>query len=374
MEPAVPRNIRIIDLDAIRDNMKALRRQTPASARMMAVVKADAYGHGAYETAKAVLESGADMLAVATAGEGCELRKQGIEAPILVLGAVTRSDVLQGVECGLIQTVCSPEMVCLCEEACLETRKQTEVHLKVDTGMGRIGVRDREEMDRVLEAIHHAGHVRLTGAFTHFSDADGDEDGISFTRKQYQRFIELTGGLPDSVIRHCDNSAGIHRMPDMAMDMVRAGISLYGYPPVDTETPLRHCMEWRCKVSFVKDCPEGTFISYGRTFRAEKPMRIATVTCGYGDGYHRNASGKAEVLIRGHRFRVTGRICMDQMMVDVTGHDDIQPEDPVILMGTSGEEHIGADDIAGWSGTISYEVLLSAGSRVERQYAGGKSK
>jgi alanine racemase len=372
MRPVVPRNIRIIDVNAIRENMKALRQNTPTTAKMMAVVKADAYGHGAFITAKAVLESGADMLAVATVGEGCELRELGIDAPILVLGAVTQGDVRMGVDYGLIQTVCTPEMVCFCEQAGKEKRKQAEVHLSVDTGMGRIGVRSREEMDRVLETIQLSQHVHLTGVFTHFSDADGDEDGVSYTRKQFKRFCELTDGLPENVIRHCDNSAAIHRMPDMAMNMVRAGISLYGYPPVNADILLQPCMEWRCKVSFVKDCPEGTYISYGRTFRTVKPMRIATVTCGYGDGYHRNASGKAEVLIRGQRFRVIGRICMDQMMVDITGNDDIQPEDPVILMGKCGEEAIGADDIAGWSGTISYEILLSAGSRVERQYTGGR--
>ena len=165
---------------------------------------------------------------------------------------------------------------------------------------------------------------------------------------------------------HCANSAAIHRCPEMALDMVRAGISLYGCPPVETDLRLEPCMRWTAKVSYVKDLPAGAYISYGRTFRTDRPMRVATVTCGYGDGYHRAASGKAEVLIRGKRARILGRICMDQMMADVTGIEGVQPEDPVVLMGTDGNERITAEDIARWAGTISYEVLLSAGGRVER--------
>lgn len=368
MGQRVPRNVRIIDTGAIRENMKTLRSLTPSASKMLAVVKADAYGHGAAETAKAVLDSGADWLAVAAVSEGCILRKHGIHAPILVLGPVTQDDVRQGVEFGLVQTVCSPEMVCYCEKAGNELQKQTEVHISVDTGMGRIGVRSKKEMERVLEAIHQSKHVLLTGVFTHFSDADGDEEGIVYTHQQYQKFKELTKTLPDDIIRHCDNSAAIHRLPETAMNMVRAGISLYGYPPVKTDVSLRRCMEWRCKVSYIKTLPEGEYVSYGRTFQTSGPTRVATITCGYADGYHRCAGGKAEVLIRGKRFKVIGRICMDQMMVDVTGCEEIQPEDPVILIGKSGEESIGADDIAAWSKTISYEILLSAGSRVERQY------
>ena len=367
-DAGIPRNIRTIDTGAIRENMQLLRSATPKSAKMLAVVKADAYGHGAVQTAKAALAGGAEMLAVAAVSEGRKLREGGIEAPILVLGPVTRHDVEEGVEYGLIQTVCTPDMVALCQEACEKTGKQTKVHLKVDTGMGRIGVREREEMDRVLEALKHAGAVHLDGVFTHFADADGDEDGIAYTRRQFERFRQMTDGLPPEVVRHCANSAAIHRMPEMAMDMVRAGISLYGYPPVETDLPLKQCMEWRCKVSFIKELPAGEPISYGRTFRTAGPMKIATLTCGYGDGYHRAASGKAEVMIRGHRVRTVGRICMDQMMADITGFDDIQPGDPVILIGSDGQETIGADDIARWAGTISYEVLLSAGSRVEREF------
>ena len=361
-----PRNIRIVDLRAVRKNLKLIRGSVPASVRIMAVVKADAYGHGARECAKAVLESGADALAVASVKEGAELRDGDIGAPILVLGAVTQEDVLQGVEAGLVQTVCTPEMVLLCAEAARLTHRDAMVHLKIDTGMGRIGIKTMEERDAVLQALRESAGVRLTGAFTHFADADGDEEGMRYTKRQYQRFIEITEGLRKDITLHCCNSAALHRFPWMGLSMVRAGISLYGYPPVRTELPLQPCMSWYAKVSHVKEIDSGESVSYGRTWTAPGKRRIATITCGYADGYHRAASGSAEVLIRGSRFPIVGRICMDQMMADITGHEEIQPEDKVVLMGKSGAEKIDANDLARWSGTIPYETLLSAGSRVER--------
>ncbi len=363
-----PRNRRVIDLAALKDNMAQIRAATNPDAKIMAVVKADGYGHGAAETSRAALAGGADMLAVASVAEGTKLRAAGIRAPILVLGAVLAADVAEGVENGLIQTVCSPDMVRLCEEAAAEKEKRTEVHLKVDTGMGRIGVRNREERDAVLRELERSPHVRLTGAFTHLSDADDGEDGMAYTEEQFRKYRELTEDLPRDIIRHCANSAAIHRRPDMALDMVRAGISLYGYPPVENGLDLKPCMRWTAKVSYVKELPAGEYISYGRTFRTDRPTRVATVTCGYADGYHRCAGGKAEVLIHGRRVPVLGRICMDQMMADITGLEDVQPEDEVVLMGESGGERITAEDLARWSGTISYEILLSVGSRVERVF------
>ena len=363
----VPRNRRTISLDAIRGNMRKIRALIPEGTQALAVVKADGYGHGAVSVSQAALAGGADALAVASVGEGCILREAGIHAPILVLGVVTASDVREGVAADLIQTVCSEEMVKLCEEAARLQNKQTEVHLAVDTGMGRIGVRTEEEVRHVLKALKEAEPlVRLTGAFTHFSDADGDENGQIYTREQYQRFTELTALLPGGLTLHCENSAAIHLHPEMAMNMVRVGISLYGYPPVPGAPELEPCMRWTAKVNYVKEVPAGTAVSYGRTWLARKTTRVATVTCGYADGYHRSAAPGARVLIRGKSYPIIGRICMDQMMADITdGGEDIRPEDEVILMGKSGTERITAEDVAGWSGTIPYEILLSASSRVE---------
>ena len=364
-----PRNRRIIRTDFLRDNMKRIRRAVDSGAKVMAVVKADGYGHGGPEAARAALEGGAEYLAVASVAEGTVLRRCGIEAPILVLGAVTEEDVSKGVENGLIQTVCSKEMVHLCESAAANLEKQTEVHLKIDTGMGRIGVRNEEEKKTVLEAISNAPYIRLTGVYTHFADADDGTSGMEYTEMQFHRFLQLTGDLPKNVLRHCANSAIIHRRPEFAMDMVRAGISFYGYPPVSEQNlGLRPCMRWTAKISYVKEMPPGEYISYGRTYCTSERTRIATITCGYADGYHRLAGKKAEVLIHGKRAKILGRICMDQMMADVTMIPEAAPEDEVVLIGQDGAETITAEDIAAWSDTISYEILLSVGSRVERVY------
>ena len=362
-----PRNRRVVDPRKIEQNMRTICSTLPEPVRALAVVKADGYGHGALQTALAAMKGGASMLAVASVDEGAVLREGGIRAPILVLGAVTGYDVKRGVEADLIQTVCSPEMVRMCESAAAEAGKQTEVHLKIDTGMGRIGVRTEEERDRVLKALEECPHVKLCGTFTHFADADDGEDGEQYTGQQFRRFLELTEGLPKEVIRHCCNSAAIHRHPEMYLDMVRAGISLYGYPPVKTDMKLEPCMTWTASVSYVKELEPGSFVSYGRMWQADRPVRAATVTCGYGDGYHRCASGKAYVLIHGKRAAVIGRICMDQMVADVTDIPDVKAGDEVILIGREGREQITAEDLAKWSGTISYEILLSVGSRVKRE-------
>ena len=362
-----PRNRRVVDPGKIEQNMREICSALPEHVRALAVVKADGYGHGALQTARAAIHGGASMLAVASVDEGTALRDAGIRIPILVLGAVTGYDVKQGAEAGLIQTVCSPDMVRMCESAATETGKQTEVHLKIDTGMGRIGIRTEKEKEQVMKTLQECPHVKLSGAYTHFADADGGEDGERYTEQQFRRFLELTDGLPEDVIRHCCNSAAIHRHPEMHLDMVRAGISLYGYPPVKTNMKLEPCMTWTATVSYVKELAPGSFVSYGRTWQANRTIRAATVTCGYGDGYHRSASGKACVLIHGKRAAVIGRICMDQMVADVTDIPDVKPGDEVILIGREGHEQITAEDLAKWSGTISYEILLSVGSRVKKE-------
>ncbi len=370
-----PRNRRVIRTDLLAENMRKIRNAVHPDAKIMAVVKADGYGHGAAETAIAALEGGAEYLAVASVAEGVILRQRQIAAPILVLGAVTAGDVLPGVEHGLIQTVCSPEMVRLCEKAAEEAGRPAEVHLKIDTGMGRIGVRNEKEMKAVTDALENAPHVRLTGAFTHFSDADDGAEGMAYTEEQFARFTALTDKLPKGILRHCSNSAAIHRRPDFALDMVRAGISLYGYPPVEErDLGLKPCLRWTAKISYIKELPAGVYISYGRKYRTDGEKRVATVTCGYADGYHRSAGPEAEVLIHGRRAKVLGRICMDQMIADVTDIPEAKEEDEVVLIGTDGKERITADDIAEWSGTISYEILLSVGSRVERVFEDGRNK
>ena len=364
----IPRNRRIVDLSAIKSNMKQIRAAVPEGIKVLAVVKADGYGHGAVETAHAAIAGGADMLAVAAVSEGIQLREAGITAPVLVLGAVTSCDAENGVKYGLIQTVCSEEMVQICEKAAAAQKKQTEVHLKVDTGMGRIGIRSVEERDRIIRTLKTCSHVQLAGVFTHFSDADGDEDGIRYTHMQYERFLKLIEPLPQGIIRHCCNSAAIHRFPGMALDMVRAGISLYGYPPVPGEYGLKPCMSWKATISYVKELETDAYVSYGRTYRSTHPIRTATITCGYADGYHRAGGEKGYVLIHGKKAKILGRICMDQMIADISGIDNVKPGDEAVLLGTSGNERITAEDLAEWAGTISYEILCSSSGRVGRIY------
>lgn len=359
-------HIRRVDLAQLRENIRAIRRVTPETAKVLAVVKADAYGHGMVQVARAALEAGAEYLAVAITEEGAELRRCGITAPILVLGATTPASALQGVGCGLTLTVCSPEMVDYVREAARQLHRTGEVHIKIDSGMCRIGCRTLEEVEAVRDAIAAGEGVALTGAFTHFADSDGETE--AFTRQQFTCFKALTDCLPADIIRHCANSAAITRFPEYALDMVRAGIVMYGYPPVDTDLPVKPFMTWETEVTYVKDIQPGDTVSYGRTYTAQSVRRAATIAVGYGDGYHRATTGKAEVLIRGHRCPVIGRVCMDQMVVDVTDVPGVIPGDRVTLMGTDGEETISAEDIARWAGTISYEVLLAATGRVNRQW------
>ena len=363
------RNIRIVNLSLIEQNMRMIRASVPPHTRVMAVVKADGYGHGAKETAEAAVRGGASMLAVASVKEGAHLRQQGIRTPILVLGPATEADVQEGVSHELIQTVCSEEMVQWCADAASALHKKAEIHLKIDTGMGRIGICCNEELECVIQQLERCSqYVRMTGVFTHFSDADGDEDGMRYTKRQYQRFLEMTGPLPKNILRHCSNSAAIHRFPEMAMDMVRVGISLYGYPPVPTDLQLRPCMKWNAVITYIKTLQAGSYVSYGRTFQTSQPLRVATISCGYGDGYHRAAGKDGYVLIHGRRAKIIGRICMDQMMADISGIDHVKTGDRAVLLGEDGDEAITAEDMASWAGTISYEILLSAGSRVDRIY------
>lgn len=360
---------RTVDLAALRENVRLLKNELPQGTQLMAVVKADAYGHGIVQTAKNALAAGASWLAVARSYEGILLRNAAVDAPILVLGAASGQELSEGVEYGLTMAVCAPEMVSCMQRAAGRLGKPGLVHIKFDTGMGRIGVRDEAETQAMLDTLAACPDVRLTGAFTHFADADGEDDG--YTRMQMARFNELTALLPGGILRHCANSAAIHRYPEAAMDMVRAGISMYGYPPVQTDMPLCPVMDWRTAVTFVKELHAGDKVSYGCTFTADRPMTVATIACGYGDGYHRAGTGRAEVIIHGKRCPVVGRICMDQMIADVTGLDSVEPGDEAVLLGVQGGASITAEDLAVWSGTISYEVLLAATERVHRRWVNG---
>ena len=363
----------LIDLEALRNNYRLIKNHVPSSVQVMCVIKADGYGHGIVEAAQAFSEVGARHFAVAIAEEGVQLRQNGIEGEILVLGAATPRAAAEAIRHSLSQTVFTPDMVHLLEKEAVRLQKNALVHIKLDTGMNRIGLRTLEEAQAVAAALSECPHVKPAGIYTHLAAADEPEaDGSlnEYSRMQLKRFRELRACFDPTIPSHAANSALTLLQPTNDFDMVRAGIVLYGYPPVPTQLPFRTVMSWRTEVVHVKTVHAGESIGYGCDFTASQETRVATVAVGYGDGYHRACSHGGMMLIRGKRAPILGRVCMDQTMVDVTEIPDAAVGDEVVLLGRQGDEEINAEEIARWADTISYEVLLSIAPRVPRLYAG----
>lgn len=379
----------VIDLDAIKHNYELMKQQVGPDVRVMAAVKANAYGHGIVEVSRTVTAAGCNDLAVALAEEGVLLRENGITANILILGAATEIATETAIMQDLIQTVFEPEMVAYIEEEAMRLGKTAYVHIKLDTGMGRIGLRTEGEADALALALKDAPHVEATGIYTHFADADnlrplriykphpkrGDNQLIAesgelslYTQKQLQRFHELRSHFDPSIPIHVSNSAMSLVAPEANYSMIREGISLYGYPPVPTKLGFRHALRWETEIVFIKEIGAGVSISYGCTFTTEKPTRVATVAVGYGDGYHRLMSNRGQMLVAGKRANILGRICMDQTMIDVTDIPEAKIGSQVTLIGSQGNETIDAEELATWAETISYEVLLAITTRVPRTY------
>jgi len=357
-----------IDLSAIRHNVGVMRAHMAPGAEFLAVVKADAYGHGAVPVAKAALEAGATMLAVAIPEEGAQLRQAGIDAPILVLGGMEEEAAEAVVACNLTQVVFDEARIMALEHAGEKLGMTAQVHLKLDTGMCRIGVRTTDEVQALARLIDSLPHVELTGCFTHMATADEEEH--EGTLLQIEKFRELTEAIaqvhPGKITRHAANTASIFRYPQAHFDMVRGGIALYGYPPFAQDLGLRPAMRWVARAVYVKTIQPGERVSYGGLFEAKRETRVMTVPVGYADGYRRGLTGKGCVLVRGQRAPILGRVCMDQIMVDVTDIPDAQVGDEVVLLGAQGSDMIDADEMAAWLNTISYEVICSPGKRVPR--------
>lgn len=347
-----------VDLSAIAHNSRVLKDTVGEKVRMMAVVKANAYGHGLVPVAKTALMNGASWLGVAVPEEGRKLRQAGVSAPILVLGNVNPEGVDIAAGYGLTQTVFDLPGVALLARS----GRDIDVHLKIDTGMNRIGARTEAEVKTVLEALKNAPNLHLTGAFTHFADADNPDD--AFSRQQFDRFQRLCALLPDGLLLHAAASDASLRFPWARLDMVREGIALYGCIEGYEDLALRPAMRLETRVAYIKEIAAGDTVGYGRAFTAERAMRVATLPIGYGDGYPRACSGKASVLLHGQRCRVLGRVCMDQLMVDVSDLPEIHQGDTAVLMGRQGDQEITAAELARWAGTISYEILLSPHARV----------
>ena len=358
-----------IDLEAIRNNVRIMK-QYAGSPHFLAVVKANAYGHGAVPVAKAALEAGADWLAVAIPEEGIELRSAGIKAPVLVLGGAEPQAADAIAEAELTQVVFEESMIRALADAGVRKGREVQVHLGIDTGMCRIGVRSPEEAARLTEQIDQMPGIRLTGCFTHMATADEpDSEG---TKAQIARFEIMCEAIDQvhqaPIIHHGANTASIFRYPEVHMDMVRGGIALYGYPPVPGVEGLKMAMRWITRAVYVKTVQPGEKVSYGGLFTAQRPTRVMTVPVGYADGYSRRLSCIGSVLVRGKRAPILGRVCMDQVMVDVTDIPEAGIGDEVVLMGTQGDECISAEELASLLGTISYEVICSPSARVPRVY------
>ena len=359
-----------IDMDAIRNNYRILRDQVPADVEVMPVIKANAYGHGMLETADALAGMGASHFAVALPEEGIELRLAGVEGEVLVLGAAMPRAAADCVRYGLTQTVFTPEMVAALDREAAAQSREALVHIKLDTGMNRIGLRTEEEADALAAALASAPHVRATGIYTHFADADNPlpDGGMNpFTRAQLKRFCELRAHFNPDIPAHVANSAMSLLAPEAYFNMIREGISLYGYPPVPTNLPFTPALSWYTEIVHVKRVNAGESIGYGCTFIAPRDMLVATAV-GYGDGYHRAVSNRGAMLVHGRRAPIVGRVCMDQTMLDVTDIPGVQVGDETVILGCQGGERIDAVELASWAGTISYEVLLAVTARVPRVY------
>ena len=363
-----------VNLDAVASNMRSMRDNLPASTLIMGSVKADGYGHGSVPVAKTI-EPYVFGYAVATIDEGIILRRHGINKTILILGVTHESryeDLLRyDIRTAMFQYEKAKKLSALA----LKQGKKAVVHLALDTGMSRIGMKADREHAKEAAAIAALEGIEVEGLFTHFARAD--ETDKSAYEEQYRRYKEFLGYLEELgvkiPIRHCSNSAGIvESLESSHMDMVRAGIAIYGMYPSDevdhNSVKLTPAMEIKSCITYIKEIEAGTAVSYGGTFVADHTMKVATIPVGYGDGYVRSLSGKGDVLIHGKRAAILGRICMDQFMVDVTDIPDVQEDDEVTLLGSDGAECITMEELAEKSGGFHYEMICDIGKRIPRVY------
>lgn len=366
-----------INLDNLAHNIKEVRKNTRDDAIVTAVVKANGYGHGSTDIAKTFLANGADRLAVAILTEAIELRKAGIDAPILVLGYTPNTQFDKVLEYDLMQTVYDYDDAKILSKTAVEMDKEAVIHIKIDTGMSRIGFLPNEDaVDKILK-INDLENINIEGMYTHFAKAD--ETDKEHAKGQFEKYSRVADELKsrglDIKIKHVSNSAAIIDLKDYNLDMVRAGIMIYGFYPsneVDKKTiELKPAMNLKARVSHVKVVPKGTGISYGQIFKTERESKIATLPIGYADGFTRLLTEKAEVYVNGKRVKVVGKICMDQCMIDVTDIEDIVVGDEVVIFGYGVEGYPHADELAEKIGTINYEIVCMVGRRIPRVYVSG---
>ena len=359
-----------IDLDAIAFNAAGLKARAGDKAELMATVKANAYGHGAVPVAQAAIESGATRLAVHRSLEGVQLRQAGITVPILVMGYTLPAEAERVARWDLTPTVNSQPQAEALSAAAVAGGKSLPVHVKVDTGMGRYGLLPNEAVEFVRFLSQLPG-LALEGLYSHYAVAGLADQ--AFTRRQFSLYLDVVQQLEAAgfifPLKHISNSATTLDMPEMALDMVRCGIALYGLLPsdeIEPAIPLRPALTLKSRVTRVRTLPTGSSISYGRTYITARPTRVALIPVGYGDGYHRLISNRGAVLIHGQRAPIVGRVCMDQFVVNVSHIPNVQLHDEVVLIGRQGAGHIPAEEVARWAETINYEVTTSLLPRIAR--------
>lgn len=370
-----------IDLDAFRFNLDSIKKNINENTQIITVLKADGYGHGAVPLAKeAEKEERVWGIAVATVEEALELRRGGIKKPLLILGYTYQEDYDLIAAEELRPTVFKLSMAQELSRAALRKNKTVKIHIKIDTGMSRIGYRDLEKSVPEILEISRLPGLEIEGLFTHFARADEREKAPAY--QQLEKYQAFQKALKEAGLKiplcHCSNSAGIIRMPEANMDAVRAGIILYGlYPSEEVEkepVPLKPLMTLKSHIAYIKTLEPGVQISYGGTYTTQKETKVATIPVGYADGYARGLSNKGWVLIRGKKAPVLGRICMDQFMVDVTDISEARELDEVILLGKSGDQQITMEELGELSGRFNYEFACCISKRVPRIYfKGGKA-
>jgi alanine racemase len=362
-----------INLDNIKKNIQSVREKFGDDMIILGIVKANAYGHGAVETAKALVEFGAGMLGVAAIDEALELRESGITAPILILGQIFRQDYAAAIENDITCTVIDIVTAQGLSKKAQGLNKTAKVHIKIDTGMGRIGFQADETNEALIKSVFDLPNIFVEGAFTHFANADSADK--SSANSQKKKFLDFTDKLISDgyeiPIRHMYNSASSMELEGYAGEMVRCGIMLYGLYPSDEmkkDYKLFPALEFKSHISFVKTVEKGFTVSYGSTYVTDKEMKIATVPVGYGDGYPRYLSNKGEVLVKGNRCKILGRVCMDQFMIDVSHLPDVQIADEVTLVGTDGNETITVQEVSDAESRFNYEFCCLITPRVPRVY------
>ncbi len=362
-----------VDLDAIEQNMKEMKQRIGTEPALAAVLKADGYGHGAVPIAKK-LRHMIKAIALATIDEAINLRKNGIDTDLFLLGFLPEDRAEDALKYHVIPVIFDLKTALILSEQAKKTGMTANIQIKIDTGMGRIGYQVNEDSVKEVVEISKLPNLHIWGAFTHFASSDEQDKGMA--REQYRKYMwfidELAKNGVEIPVKHCNNSAGIIDLPEQSLDLVRAGIALYGLYPseeVDKEAvSLIPALSLKSRIIYLKELDAGCGISYGSTYITEGKTKIATIPVGYGDGYPRNLSNKGYVLIRGQKAPIVGRVCMDQFMVDVSKIEDVETGDVVTLIGKDGEEQITVEELAALAGTFNYEFVCDLGKRIPRIY------